>query len=283
MENLDDATRQAGEQDPVIAQALKEIAPQPEVKQEEQPETKIDEKETQQTIEPEAEPVKETPPVEVPKTIERTVPLAAKIRLEKELKAKLAEKDQEIARLKEEKSAPVSEPTTPAEWEDNFFRHAQKMGWDQATYEAEREKALIIQAPILSRLEKIKQYEAEIEEKKQEKEIDDYYTNLVDELDETIKAEHKGITDIEVRDIKNKIKELAKKEGITNVSLIYNGTSDFRPAKRSKSAEPSRTSGIQTQKVIDFDNLSIDDFAKLPDEEKLKYSRWLEEKEKSIK
>jgi len=280
MENIDEATRQAGENDPVIAQALKEISP-PTL--EETPETKIEETQTPEQEEPKVE-TPEVPPeqVEIPKTFKETVPLAVKIRLEKEYKAKLAEKDQEIARLQEQSNSPmVGTETTVSEWEDVFFKHAQKMGWDQDTYNAEREKALLIQAPILAKLDKIKTYEAEIEKNKEEKEIDSYFTQLSESLDETIRNEHKGITDIEVRDIKNKIKEIAKEKGITDVGLIYNGTSDFRPIKRSRSAEPSKSSGIQTQKVVDFENLSMDDFSKLPDEDKIRYSEWLEKKEKS--
>lgn len=267
--------------DKIVADAVKEVdekiasgAETP--KLEEKPEPKIEEKETLKTEEKKVEDNTITP--EPPKSIKETVPIGVLIREQKEVQ-KLKNKIKELESQKT--TTPETKQETNPDWEEQFYQLAIKNNWTQEQYEQEREKALLYTQPFKSKLENLEQAKKELEEIKEKEDVDRFYNEVADTLDETIRKEHKDITDVQVADIKNKVIQLGKDKGITDLALIYRGTPDFRPIKREKSAEPSRPTGTGTQKVIDFSNLSLEDFERLSDNDKLSYSKWLEQKEKA--
>lgn len=129
------------------------------------------------------------------------------------------------------------------------------------------------------------------------KALDDYKKNQLEAAQESgysqefdkdvvplIRAEYPDISEENLTRIKTELHDVAFSDGYlkTPLKVIYKGLDDFReyvpPAR--KSAEGGRGEGGRKVDVVDFDNMTEEQFKKLPPEEQDNYMEYMEKKER---
>lgn len=133
---------------------------------------------------------------------------------------------------------------------------------------------------------------AEVEDvlkKSREAEAEQQFSEEFDrEVRPLVEQEYGQVSDTLLRTIKSSIKDKIVGDARllrAPLSLIYNGDSGFRNLTQveKKSAEPSRPSGTRARNVVDFDNMTEEQFAQLSDEDQDKYADYMREKERKQK
>jgi len=240
-------------------------ASKPEVKEEPQEEISKDST-PQEDKKEEVQEEKPEPKIETASKEEQNKVLAALIAKDKQNK----ELKQELKQLKE-KSQNAETKEEREEVSSDLEEVLNKFNLDDNAKEVLR----AITNPMSQKINNLEGLLSKFTEQekvqKQEKEINDYFNNEFSKLENTIKTEHKDISDTELLGLKQKIINKAKEKGVTDLELIYRGVEEFRPQKDIRTAESNNSKINSNARVIDKNNPSMKDIDEMTDDERVEF------------